>query len=156
MSGIRKFGSNVDLQKNQLLNAVIQVLAGAPGEPKEGQVYFDSTLKKFGYYSSVEWVYGSTVAEATAGALGTIKLAEDLKGGTGLLPKVSNLHLEGDTAIGHKLTTVTDPTGAQDAATKKYVDAKVAGLNWKEVVRLATTGVLAANTVAGETIRSEE
>lgn len=153
-AGIRKVGSKLDMQKNELLNTVIQVLSGAPSEPREGQVYFDSTLHKFGYYNGTEFIYGSTIAEATESTLGTIKLAGDLKGGTGAAPHVTNLHLEGDTSIGHKLTEVTDPTAAQDAATKKYVDGKVAGLNWKEVVAFATTAVLPANTVSGEKITS--
>jgi hypothetical protein len=153
MSGIIKRGANIDYQTNQLLNAVIQNLSGAPAG-KEGRIYYDTTLHQFGYYNGTEWVYGATAAEATEAALGTIKLAGDLKGGTGAAPHVTNLHLEGDTAIGHKLTTVTDPTEPQDAATKKYVDAKLSGLNWKEVVRLATIAVLAANTVSGEKITS--
>jgi hypothetical protein len=53
---------------------------------------------------------------------GGIAVAEDI-GGTTAAPKVVNLHLSADTAVNHKLTTVTDPTEAQDAATKKYVDA---------------------------------
>jgi hypothetical protein len=158
MAGIRKFGSKVDLQQNELLNAVIQILAGAPGTPKEGQIYFDSTKHQFGYYNGTEWVYGATVAEATEAATGTIKLAEDLKGGTAAAPKVSGLHLTADTAIGHRLTTVTDPTEAQDAATKKYVleqiSAKLAGLNWKEVVRLTTAAALPACTPEGEALKS--
>jgi hypothetical protein len=158
MAGIRKFGSNVDLIQNQLLNAVIQVLAGAPGTPKEGQIYFNSTKKEFGYYNGAAWIYGTTVAEATESTLGTIKLAEDLKGGTGAAPKVSGLHLTADTAIGHRLTSVTDPTEAQDATTKKWVlaeiSAKLAGLNWKEVVRLATAVALPACTPEGEALKS--
>lgn len=38
-----------------------------------------------------------------------------------------------------KITTLLDPTTAQDAATKAYVDAAVAGLTWKSSVRAATT-----------------
>lgn len=45
-----------------------------------------------------------------------------------------------DLSIGsNKLTNVTNPTAAQDAATKAYVDALSQGLNVKDSVRVATT-----------------
>lgn len=53
----------------------------------------------------------------------------------------------GDTTVGHKLTSVTDPTSAQDVATKNYVDSVAAGLSWKAAARAATTtaGTLASS-----------
>lgn len=144
-----KLTTLLNFQKNQIQNFVFHRLAAPPEEPAEGQGYYDTVKHEFGVYNGTEWVYGSTLAEATEATLGGIKLAGDLKGGTGAAPQVTGLHLAGDTAINHKLTTVTDPTAAQDAATKNYVDGKVNGLSWKVPVQLATFAALPAYTQAG-------
>jgi len=47
-----------------------------------------------------------------------------------------------------RVTTVADPTAAQDAATKNYVDGLVQGAQWKKEAAAATTGALPANTYA--------
>lgn len=52
-----------------------------------------------------------------------------------------------------KLTSVLDPTSAQDAATKAYVDAQAAGArDTKESVRATTTAALPANTRSGNVL----
>ena len=45
-----------------------------------------------------------------------------------------------------RITSVTDPTGDQDAATKAYVDSVANGLDVKESVRVATAAALSAVT----------
>ncbi len=52
------------------------------------------------------------------------------------------------------LTLAGDPTNALHAAPKQYVDAKVAGLSWKQAARAATTvaGTLATSFENGDTV----
>lgn len=147
--------ATLKLFQNELQLMVFHRLAAAPESPVEGQPYFDTTKHEFGVFTGTEWVYGSTLAEATETVLGGIKLAGDLKGGTGAAPQVTGLHLSGDTAINHKLTAVTDPTAAQDAATKKYVDGKVNGLSWKEFVNVVTFAALPAYTQSGAEVTGQ-
>lgn len=52
-----------------------------------------------------------------------------------------------------RIQSVSDPSAATDAATKQYVDARVAGLTWKEAVRAASTAnVTLASVDAGSSL----
>lgn len=73
------FLNNIDLVKNQLLNAVFQNLAVAPSNPVEGQFYYNTTDKKMFYYNGTAWVdttYLLPIASATV--LGGVKVGPGL------------------------------------------------------------------------------
>lgn len=132
---------NLDLTKNQLLNALLQQIAGDHGSPVEGLIWWDSSAK-------VAKVYNGTTIQ-TFGIAGTGGDADTLDGldslyflaranhtGTQTASTISNLasvvkayRLDefavptADISLNsHKLTNVTDPTNPQDAATKAYAD----------------------------------
>lgn len=65
--------TNVNLNQNELQNAVIQPLAVAPSNPKLGQIYTDSTNSRIKWWNGVEWkVVGVVVESSTAN--GAIKV----------------------------------------------------------------------------------
>lgn len=118
---------NFDFNGNQLLNALAQVLASDPGSPVEGQFWYNSTSKTFKYRTDA--------ATIVLGRLDQISAPT------------------GDVAMAtHKITGLGDPSGAQDAATKAYVDSVATGLDVKDAVRLATAAALAAYTPGANTL----
>jgi predicted small integral membrane protein len=58
-----KYLSNIDLVKNQLLNASVHNSATPPTNPVEGQIYFNTTSgdKQFYYFNGTNWINPSAI-----------------------------------------------------------------------------------------------
>jgi hypothetical protein len=63
----RKFLVGIDLNKNELSNAVIQNLASAPASPVAGQIYFNTSDGEIYYYDGTAWVSVLNESEVISG-----------------------------------------------------------------------------------------
>lgn len=139
----KKFLVNLDLAKNQILNAAIQNLSSAPSSPVAGQVYYNTGDNRIYFWDGTAWVDMSGDIRDVIGGAGltagtsngvitldvnvdnsTVEIATDtirVKDGGITTAKIANLSTD--------LTTNSQSTALATAeAIKNYVDTTVGGL----------------------------
>lgn len=166
-----KFLSNLDLSLNQLLNHVWHFVAGDPGSPVEGQVWYDSTNDVFkGRDNNSTEIFTrgvnvtAPITKTGTDDKPTIAISAATTGAAGSMSAADKTLLDGatDAATASALVRrdassrfkAADPSAASDVATKQYVDNIVAGIKWKASVRAATTanGTLATAFANGQAV----
>jgi hypothetical protein len=107
----RLFVTSINLNQNELQNAVIQNLLSAPSSPVAGQVYFNATSsdKTLYFYNGTDWIPASGSTEVIQDVIGSA-----LIGGTALTATYNDT--SGETTINLDNTAVTHGSYGSSAA----------------------------------------
>ncbi len=137
-----KYLNNLDLNKNQLQQAVIQTASSDPSSPVAGQIYYNTTDNVLKFYNGSAFVSaGGDLTAITSATTNQLTIANN----TGPIPALTIVTAAvanngqalatGDqiydfvtTGINARIQNVTDPTAAQDVASKAYVDSVATGM----------------------------
>ena len=177
----RKFLTAIDLSQNELQNVQIQNLAGAPGSPVKGQLYYNTADNTLYWWDNSGWAsargggtgfpgFGAVTAEtstfgsASSNGVGTTTARNDHTHGNPTHDNTAHASVAlsalavptGSVSFNsQKITSLGTPTAGTDATTKDYVDNLTAGIAWKDAVRAATTANItlsAPQTVDGVSV----
>lgn len=139
----KKFLTNLDLSKNQLLNAAIQNLTTAPINPVKGQLYYNTVDDHMYFFDGTEWIDfsgdiqdvqgGNGLSANTSGSVITLNVNVD-----GSTIEISGDSLQvkdggiSSTKLANFSTDINNNFGstavASAQAVKNYVDGVVGGL----------------------------
>lgn len=161
----------LDMNQLEVRQAVMHLLGSDPGSPVNGQFWYQTSAHSIRVRRN-----GSTVvipANLTVTAPITNSGSQDApnigisaatSGAAGSMSATDKAKLDAATDAATASTLVmrdsnarfkaADPSASSDVATKNYVDNSVAGIKWKESVRVATTanGTLATAYENGDTV----
>jgi len=171
----KKILATLDMTTLEIINHRLHSIAGNHGSPVESLVWYDSTAKRIKFRTnSANLICVTDGGDLSAGsvvntALATNPLARSNHTGTQVASTISDFDTQvrtnrlnqmtvpnADVAWGgFKITGLATPTAGTDAANKQYVDDMVAGLAWKDAVRVASTANVALSgllTIDGITV----
>lgn len=124
-----KILTNLDLAKNQLLNARVQNLATAPTSPVKGQLYFNTASDRLFVYNGSEWIGCDALGASMTGA----DIVAAINGSTAIID-LDNLPETVGSAVDdshtHSNKAILDDTSASFTTTlKSKLDGIESGAN---------------------------
>lgn len=162
----RRFATDIDLLGFSILNAMMNPVSSDPtglGTGQAGRLWFNTTTAKLMYWNGTAAI--DMLARAAHTGTQTASTISDLAATVQAYRLDQFAAPNTDLSVAsHRLTNVTDPSGAQDAATKNYVDTQLSGLTsgqtLKGSVRVAATSNVnissAPSTIDGVTMATND
>lgn len=136
----------LDLDKNELRNAVIQNLGTEPASPSAGQAIYNTVKNHFGYWNGTAWIYPGENSDQLDGQHGAYYLARANHTGTQLSSTISDFTETAQDAVGTIMTDTNSVDMTYDDVNNQIkADVKVVAGGGIEIqatgIQLTATGV---------------